>query len=252
MNWLMNLGAAAAVLAGSPIAALEICVEGAYPPFSEVLADGSIVGFDIDIANALCARMNETCELVQVKWSRMIPALVGEDCDAIVASMSSTAERKRRIDFSERYYKSAVRFVGRDDAGLSDTPDALAGKVVGVQLGTISQSFMQAHYPASLLHVYGTQEHVLLDLYAGRLDAVLGETAQLDAGFLRTDAGEGFAFFGADHFDPGIQGEGAAIGVRKQDAALRDRFSAAIAAIRADGSYDTIAQRYFDFDIYGE
>ena len=86
----------------------------------------------------------------------------------------------------------------------------------------------------------------------GRLDAVLGEAVQLDAGFLKTPAGDGFAFFGAGHFDPEIQGRGAAIGVRKEDADLRDRLSAAIAAIRADGRYDAIAGRYFDVDIYGE
>ena len=111
---------------------------------------------------------------------------------------------------------------------------------------------MTAHYPATGLRLYGNQEHVLLDLTLGRLDAVLGEAVQLDAGFLKTPAGEGFAFFGKDHFDPAIQGNGAAIGVRKEDNALRDRLSAAIMAIRADGSYDTIASKYFDIDIYGE
>jgi ABC-type amino acid transport substrate-binding protein len=92
---------------------------------------------------------------------------------------------------------------------------------------------------------------VLLDLTLGRLDAVLGEAVQLEAGFLDTPAGQGFAFFGAGHFDPAIQGDGAAIGVRKADEDLRARLNAAIAAIRADGTYDAIARRYFDFDIYG-
>ena len=127
----------------------------------------------------------------------------------------------------------------------------MAGKVVGVQRGTVNQVFMTAHYPGTLLKVYGNQEHVLLDLTLGRLDAVLGEAVQLDAGFLKTPAGEGYAFFGGEHFDPAIQGTGAAIGVRKADTGLRDRLSAAIAAIRADGTYEGIAARYFDFDIYG-
>jgi ABC-type amino acid transport substrate-binding protein len=118
-------------------------------------------------------------------------------------------------------------------------------------MGTVNQSYMSAHYPRTPLKLYGNQEHVLLDLTLGRLDAVLGEAVQLRAGFLDTPAGQGFAFFGAEHFDPAIQGSGAAIGVRKEDAALRDRLSAAIGAMRADGSYQAIAARYFDFDIYG-
>ena len=240
------------LLTGIPASAMGICVEGAYPPFSEVEADGTIVGFDIDIANALCTEIGETCTPVKVAWADMIPALVGGRCDAIVASMSDTAERRKLIDFTVRYYKVPVRFVGAAGSGLSDAPDALAGKIVGVQRGTINQTFMTAHYPATPLRLYGNQEHVLLDLTLGRLDAVLGEAVQLDAGFLKTPAGDGFVFFGGDHFDPAIQGEGAAIGVRKDDAALRDRLSAAIGAIRADGTYDKIAGRYFDVDIYGD
>jgi arginine/ornithine transport system substrate-binding protein len=243
--------AVVAALGAAPASALEVCVEGNYPPFSEVRGDGAVVGFDIDIANALCAKIGETCAFVRTRWSQMIPALVGGRCDAIVASMSDTPERRALIDFTDRYYRAPVRFVGLAGAGHGDAPEAVAGLTVGVQRDTVNQSYMSVHYPAAPLKVYGSQEHVLLDLTLGRLDAVLGEAAQLDAGFLRTPAGRGFAFFGGEHFDPAIQGTGAAIGVRKGDAALRDRLSAAIAAIRADGSYQAIAARYFDFDIYG-
>ena len=165
--------------------------------------------------------------------------------------MSATEERKQVIDFTGKYYREPNRFVAAADPGFDDTPEGMADKVVGVQRGTIHQAYMATHYPATALKLYGSQEHVLIDLTLGRLDAVLGEAPQLDAGFLRTPAGAGFAFFGADHFDPLIQGEGAAVGVRKEDAGLRDRFSAAIATIRADGSYAAIADRYFAMDIYG-
>ncbi len=247
----LAFGFALGLMAAHPVEALDICVEGAYPPFSEVLADGRIVGFDIDMADALCAEMGESCALVQTSWDRMIPALLAGDCDAIVASMSSTEPRKRQIDFTVPYYRSPGRFVSRQGAGLTDTPDGLAGKTVGVQLGTVNQFFVQAHFPKAALRVYVTQEHVLMDLEAGRLDAVFGEAAQLEAGFLETSAGDGYAFFGGEHFDPSIQGAGAAIGVRKEDAALRDAFSAAIASLRSNGEYQKIAAKYFDFDIYG-
>ena len=120
-----------AALGASPALALEVCVEGAYPPFSQVTADGTIVGFDIDIAAALCAEIGETCTFRLTRWERMIPALTGEVCDAIVASMSDTDERRRLIDFTERYYRSPVRFVGLAGAAEDDTPEALAAKVAG-------------------------------------------------------------------------------------------------------------------------
>jgi polar amino acid transport system substrate-binding protein/arginine/ornithine transport system substrate-binding protein len=250
-----DLGSAvvlAVLAAAGPAGALEVCVEGAYPPFSQVTADGTIVGFDIDIAAALCGEIGEECRYRLTGWERMIPALTEGVCDAIVASMSDTDARRVEIDFTERYYRSPVRFVGPEGGAGEDTPAALTGKVVGVQRDTINQLFMDRHYPGTPVRLYGNQEHVLLDLTLGRLDAVLGEAVQLDAGFLRTPAGKGFAFFGGAHFDPEIQGRGAAIGVRKADTELRDRLNAAIAAIRADGRYDAIAGRYFDIDIYGE
>ncbi len=235
-----------------PAAALGVCVEGAYPPFSEVKDDGEIVGFDIDMARALCAEMGEDCTLVRTDWTRMIPSLLAGKCDAIVASMSDTPARRQSIDFSTPYYRAPIRFVSAAGSDLSDTPEGLAGKAIGVQRGTVNQYFMTAHYPAAALKLYGTQEHVLIDLTLGRLDAVAGEAVQLDTGFLKTSAGDGFAFFGGEHFDPAIQGNGAAIGVRKEDTALRDRFSAAIAALRASGRYQAIEEGYFDYDIYGE
>lgn len=231
--------------ASSPALALEVCVEGAYPPFSQVTDDGRIVGFDIDIADSLCQRLGETCTLVQVAWDGMIPALLRGDCDAIVASMSDTAERRERIDFTVPYYRSPVRFVARTGAALGDGPDDLDGRAVGVQRGTVNQAYMAAHYPAARVLLYGNQEHVLLDLELGRLDAVLGEALQLQTGFLETPAGAGFAFFGEAHFDPALQGTGAAIGVRKESAELRDRLDRAIGEIRDDGTYGAIAARYF-------
>ena len=242
---------AVATMVAPPVLALDVCVEGTYPPFSDTLDDGTVVGFDIDIARALCDRIGESCEFLRTDWARMIPSLVSGECDAIIASMSDTPERRAFIDFTDRYYSAPVRFVGLAGAGLTDTPEALRGRMVGVQRGTVNQVFMTVHYPGTLIKIYDNQEHVLLDLTLGRLDAVLGEAVQLDAGFLKTRAGRGYAFFGGEHFDPAIQGTGAAIGVRKADTDLRDRLSAAIAAIRADGTYDEIEARYFDFDIYG-
>jgi len=251
MKRIIAAGFAALGLTAGPAVALNICVEGAYPPFSETADDGSIVGFDVDIGQALCAEMGETCELVKVDWDGMIPALLEKKCDAIVASMSATEERKQVIDFSGKYYNVPNRFVGAKDAGLEDTPEALAGKLVGVQRGTIHQNYMEAMYPDTELRLYGTHDEMLLDLAAGRIDAVMSDQLAEDA-FLQSPAGEGYAYFGAEnHYDPAIHGEGAAIGVRKEDVELRDRFTAAIAAIREDGTYDEIVGKYFDFDVYG-
>ncbi len=238
-------------IAASPALAIDICVEGAYPPFSETAADGSIVGFDIDIADALCAEMGEECELVKTDWDGIIPALLERKCDAIVASMSITPERQQVIDFSKKYYQTPALFAAAADADFDDTPEGLAGKVIGVQRGTTHNAYAEKHYPDSQLTLYASQDETYLDLMSGRLDAVLGDSIAITDGFIKTEQGAGFSVLGQPHYDPEIHGEGAGIGVRKEDTELRDRLTAAIEAIRANGVYDEIAARYFDFDIYG-
>ncbi len=245
----------AAVLCGSiaagPALALNLCIEGAYPPFSETAADGSLVGFDVDIGQALCAELGETCGLVKVDWDGIIPALLEKKCDAIVASMSITDERRQVIEFTEKYYNTPARFVAPKDTELDFTPEGLAGKTVGVQRGTIHQAFMEGEYPQATLQGYGTQDEMVLDLTSGRLDAVMADSVALDLGFLQTPAGADYGFFGEPYSDPRYHGEGAGIGVRKEDTELRDRLSAAIDAIRASGEYDTIQKKYFAYDVYG-
>jgi len=230
---------------------LDICVEGAYPPFSQTEADGSVTGFDIDIANALCAQMGASCTMVKTDWDGIIPALQEDKCDAIIASMSITEERKQVIDFSEKYYSTPAIFLAEEGAFADDSPETLADAVVGVQRGTIHQNFMEGEYPEVELRLYASQDDTYLDLTSGRIDAIMADSVTMDEGFLQTEDGEGYAFFGEGYSIPEYHGEGVGVGVRQSDTELRDDFSAAIAAIRESGEYEQIASQYFDFDVYG-
>ncbi|MEM1420231.1 MAG: transporter substrate-binding domain-containing protein, partial [Pseudomonadota bacterium] len=185
---------------------VDICVEGAYPPFSETTESGDLVGFDIDIANALCEQMGKSCELVKTDWDGIIPALLEDKCDAIIASMSITEERKKQIDFTNKYYNTPAKFIAAADAGLTDTPEGMAGKVVGVQRGTTHHDFMEGVFPDVELKLYGSQDEVYLDLQAGRIDAAMADSVAMNDGFLKTENGEGFAFFGGDYDVPEYHG----------------------------------------------
>jgi ABC-type amino acid transport substrate-binding protein len=195
--------------------------------------------------------MKRQCELVEQDWDGMIPALIEKKFDAIIASMSITPERKERVDFTKKYYHTPAMFFGPAGAGLTDDAAALKGKRIGVQRGTIHQQFMEAKYPDVELVLYGTQDEVYLDLVNGRLDAGMADSIAVDDGFLKTDQGKGFAFFGSPHSDPAIHGEGAGIAIRKGEAELREAFNTAIQALRANGKYDEIQKKYFAFDVYG-
>ena len=208
-------------------------------------------GFDIDIAHALCKEMGHSCTLVEQDWDGMIPALLAKKFDAIVASMSITEERKKRVDFSSKYYNTPARLVAKSGSGLADTADGLAGKRIGGQRGTTHQCYVEKAFPKAEVVLYATQEEVFQDLAAGRLDAQMSDSLQAMEGFLSKSEGKGFGFLGGDHHDMPCHGEGAGITVRKNDTALRDAFNAAIKAIRANGTYKTINDKYFKFDVFG-
>lgn len=248
---LMSLAVTAASAADGP-SKLRIGVEGAYPPFSEVGPDGKLKGFDIDIANALCARMKVQCTLVQQDFDGMIPALSARKFDAIVASMSITPERQKSVLFTDKYYQTPARLVAKAGAAFEATPAALKGKRIGVQRSTIHDRYASDKFIGAEIVRYTKQDEVYLDLAAGRIDATLADSVATDVGFLKTPQGKGFAFFGPLYTEPSYFGIGAGIALRKSDAALAARFNDAIRAIRADGTYQQIAERYFNFDVYGD
>lgn len=231
---------------------LRVGVEGAYPPFSEKTASGELIGFDIDIANAVCAEIKMTCELIEQDWDGIIPALQAKKYDVIIASMSITEDRMKVVDFTTKYYNTPAKFAGKAGMYSDDSPAALAGKRIGVQRGTIHDDFVTTLYKDSEIVRYGTQDEVYLDLTAGRLDVILADSIAINDGFLKTDAGQGYAFFGADHNDPKFFGNGAGFAVRKNEEDLRDKLTAAIKTLRANGTYAAINAKYFEFDIYGE
>ncbi|SEK33723.1 amino acid ABC transporter substrate-binding protein, PAAT family [Roseovarius nanhaiticus] len=252
---LMTTAAAAALgLMALPVAAqdtLRIGVEGAYPPFSSKEADGTLVGFDIEIAQALCAEMQRECELVEQEWDGMIPALKARKFDAIVASMSITEERKRQIDFSDKYYQTPARIVAPKDADFEGTPEGLAGKRIGVQRGATHQCYAEKTFPDAEIVLYGTQEEVFRDLALGRIDVQLSDSMIAQEAFLAKEEGADYAFLGGDHNDLECYGEGVGIAVRQGEEELKQALSDAILAIREDGTYAQINDKYFPFDIYG-
>ncbi len=231
---------------------LRIGVEGAYPPFSEVGPDGKLKGFDIDIAQALCAEIKAECTLVQQEWDGIIPALQSRKFDAIVASMAITEERLKVVNFTNKYYNTPSRLVAKAGTTLQPTPEGLKGKRIGVQRSTIQDRFVTATFTGSEIVRYAKADEVYLDLAAGRVDAVFSDVLAVDGGFLKKPQGKGFGFFGPGFDDPKFFGTGTGIAVRKADTALQQKLNAAITAIRANGVYKKINDKYFDFDVYGK
>ena len=231
--------------------ALRVGVEGAYPPFSWKEADGTLKGFDIDFAHEVCKRLGRECVLVEQEWDGMIPALLARKFDTIIASMSITEERKKKVDFTVKYYNTPAKLVAKKNPGFEGTAAGLDGKRLGVQRATTHQCSAEKLYPGAELVLYATQDEVWQDLGSGRLDAQLSDSLQAYEGFLVLDVGQDFDFLGDALDDVECQGVGAGFAVRKEDSALRDALSKAIQDIRADGTYKVMNDKYFAVDIYG-
>jgi len=153
---------------------VRIGTEGAYPPFNQIGPSGRVEGFDIDIAKALCAEMNVKCVFVINDWDTIITGLQQNKYDAIVASMSITAERKKAVDFTDRYYSNTLSIVAKEGSNVS--MDNLKGKNVGAQRATISAQYLEDSGSGADLKLYDTQENAWLDLTSGRIDAIVADT----------------------------------------------------------------------------
>lgn len=231
---------------------LVIGTEGAYPPFNNLESDGTLTGFDVDIAKALCAEMKADCTFVTQDWDGIIPALEAKKFDAIIASMSITEERKQKVDFSAKYYNTPPAIVVPKDSKISAaTPEALEGMTLGAQGSTTHSNYAEAHMKGADLKLYPTADEYKLDIANGRVDAVIDDVVVLSE-WLKSEDGACCKLLGTLPVDPVINGDGAGIAVRKGETDLADKFTKAIAGIRASGKYQEINAKYFPFDVYGE
>jgi polar amino acid transport system substrate-binding protein len=241
--------AAVAMMAASAPAMADIKFGVAaepYPPFSSKDASGKWVGWEIDLMDAVCAQMNEKCELVEVAWDGIIPALQAKQFDLIWSSMSITDERKKTIDFSDMYYNTPTVVIGAKTGDLDITPEHLKGKLIGVQVSTTHERYAQKFFGAAGAQVktYQTQDEANNDLAAGRLDYVQADGSALDA-FLQTDQGKACCELkGQVPHDEETLGSGVGAGIRKEETALKDKVNAAIAALAKAGKFDEITAKY--------
>lgn len=248
----LTLGLMAGAASAQTAVKVGIAAE-AYPPFASQDASGAWVGWEVEMIGAVCAAAELTCEIVPVAWDGIIPSLTAGQIDAIMASMSITEERMQTIDFSDKYYNTPTVVVGTKGVEMAPTPEGLAGKIIGVQVSTVHQAYVEKYFAATAAEVktYQTQDEANQDLVAGRIDAVQADSIALDA-FLATPDGQACCEVkGAVADDPAILGLGVGVGLRKGEEELKAAFNKGIAAVLADGTYDKITAGYFASSIYG-
>lgn len=236
--------ATAAVLAfasaGQAQETVRIATEGAYAPWNFLNDAGQPAGFEIDLGNAICVQAGLTCEFILNDWDSIIPNLLAGNYDLIMAGMSITEERLQTIDFSQNYFPpDPSKFVAAAGAGID--PAALEGKRVGVQGSTIQAAYAEENLGATNTVVtFGTADQAMADLAAGNLDTILADGAYLEP--VIAASGGALEFVGEDV----MIGNGVGAGMRKDEAELKAKVDAALAALKADGTVDKLIAQWFD------
>lgn len=252
--------AAVFAVGGGPAAAQETLRAGTectYFPFNFRDADGTLKGYDVDVGNEIGKRLSMKVEWVCQKWDGMLPALLANKYDVILASLSITEERRQKIDFSVGYRLSIGQFVGPKAKGLKlfkddKTPDTAAfkGVKVGLQRGTTYENWITAKVPDATVVKYDTVEQTYLELKSGRVDVIMTNPMKTYLEFLSKPDGAGFEVIGPQIDEEKYFGTGAGVGLRKGEEALLKRIDAALVDMKKDGTLDKFSKAYFPFAIY--
>ena len=216
---------------------VTIATESSFVPFSYKDAQGNLVGFEIDLAHALCTEAKLDCNIISQDFDGLIPGLNAKKFDAIMAGMSATPDRQKVVAFSEPYFQNALVVIGKK--GVDINPNELSGKNVAAQRSTVAAEYLEKHFPKAVAKLYDTQENAYMDLDAGRAEAIISDKAPVLA-WLKTPKGQKFEVKGAPiDIDDKI-----AIAMRPNDPLIA-KFNTALTTLKGNGTYDKISQKYF-------
>jgi octopine/nopaline transport system substrate-binding protein len=267
-----------ATLAGSSADAKDwttasIAFEGAYEPWTLTKPDGTIDGFEPELAKEICARAKIECKFIAQDWDGMMAGLAAGKFDIIMDALSITPDRQKVIDFSKPYANTPAVFAVSKKGALAnlagtgsllkldangDGPGAkealaglrkaLTGKTIGIQTATVYSDFIYKNFKdVATIREYKTSPEHDLDLLAGRIDAAFDDATYFAAALAKPDNAD--LGYSGPEFGGLIWGPGEGLGIRKADAELTAKFDAAIAAALADGTVKKLSVKWFGFDV---
>jgi polar amino acid transport system substrate-binding protein len=230
----------------SRINGIRFLTEYDYPPFNYAGADGQPSGFNIDLARAICEEIKVQCTIQARRFDTLLDALNSNSGDAIIASLAVTPEMRRRVDFSDPYYRTPARFLSRKDVEIDNVrPVDLERKKVAVVAGTAHEAYLRALFTEADIQPYPNGDEARAALKRGEVDLVFGDGISLAFWLNGTDSAGCCVFRGGPFLESRYFGEGVGIAVRRGNELMRLAVNWALFRIWENGKFTDLWLRYF-------
>jgi polar amino acid transport system substrate-binding protein len=233
------------------VTSIRYLTEEDYPPFNFKGPDGHPIGFNVDLARAICAELTLQCTIQVRRFDTLVSSLEEGKGDAIIASLAINPETRKRLDFTDRYYRSPARFIARKDvAAIAATPEQIAGKKVAVVQGTAHEAYLRAFFAEAAIQPMAYLETAFGALKRGEVDLVFADGIALAFWLNGRDSAGCCTFRGGAFTESRFFGEGVGIAVRKGNGTLRRALDYALFRLWEKGVYTDLYLRYFPVGFY--
>lgn len=222
-----------------------------FPPFNFYDEEGVLVGFNIDLARAICLELNTSCDIKARGWEELFAGLKSGEADAVIAAHKVSPAALSGVDFSDRYFHTPARFAGRKESTDTDfTPAGLDGRKIGVARGTAHEAFLKSFFRDSPLVPFENADLAREALAAGQVDFIFDDGISLAFWLNGTLSRQCCEMKGGPYLEPKYFGDGLAIAVPRTDPEIKALINEALRKVRASGRFEELVQRYFPVRIY--
>ncbi len=230
----------------SRISVIRFLTETDYPPFNYLGSDGNPAGFNIDLARAICEEIKANCTIQMRRFDTLLDSLNANQGDAVIASIAATPDMRRRVDFSDPYYRTPARFVSRRDVPFDDMrPELLEKKTIAVVAGTAHEAYLKTLFTEAVLKPYRNADEAHQALKRGEVDLLFGDGVELAFWLNGTDSASCCVFRGGPFLESNYFGEGVGVVVKRGNDLMRQAFNWALFRLWEKGRFTDLWLRYF-------
>ena len=230
---------------------VRFLTEGDFPPFNFYDEDGSLVGFNVDLARAICLELNTACDIKVRPWGELLLALRRGEADAVIAAHAVTPQSLAEVDFTDRYFQTPGRFAARRGGDqIEITPETLESKRIGVAKNTAHEAFLRAFFRSSAIQSFENADLARDALIQGQVDYIFDDGIGLVFWLHGTASKRCCELKGGPYLEPKFFGDGIAIAVPKTDSQIKTLINGALTKLRASGRLEELVERYFPVKVY--